>query len=177
VAQGMDVFLDLAERLRERKDIGFLFVGRGSELPRLRARATEARLQNVVFHDEIDPDEVPGLLGQCQVGLLALDPRHKTHNIPGKFLTYVQAGLPVLARINANNDLVKVIEDEGVGRVDQQATVDSLHGLAELMASDPAARARMSEKGKALAEKLFSPAVAVRQIVAALARPTTEGRG
>jgi hypothetical protein len=25
---------------------------------------------------------------------VALDPRHTTHNIPGKFLTYLQAGVP-----------------------------------------------------------------------------------
>jgi hypothetical protein len=31
---------------------------------------------------------------------VALDPRHQTHNIPGKFLSCMQAGLPVLASIN-----------------------------------------------------------------------------
>ena len=37
VAQGMSVLLDLAERLRSRADIGFLFVGRGSDAQRLAA--------------------------------------------------------------------------------------------------------------------------------------------
>ena len=113
VAQGLLVFLDIAVRLRGRGDIGFLFVGRGSELPRIRAAAGENGLENILFYDEVDPGEVPGLLAQCQVGLLALDPRHKAHNIPGKFLAYIQAGLPVLAGINANNDLVGLIEGEG----------------------------------------------------------------
>ena len=45
---------------------------------------------------------------------MALDPRHKTHNIPGKFLTYMQAGLPVLASINPGNDLMQLIEGEQV---------------------------------------------------------------
>jgi glycosyltransferase involved in cell wall biosynthesis len=31
VAQGMDILIDLAEKLKDRRDIGFLFVGRGSE--------------------------------------------------------------------------------------------------------------------------------------------------
>jgi hypothetical protein len=39
VAQGMDVLIDLAERLRGRRDIGFLFVARGSDARRLRADA------------------------------------------------------------------------------------------------------------------------------------------
>ena len=37
LAQGVDVVLDLAQRLVERQDIGFLFVGRGSDVARLRA--------------------------------------------------------------------------------------------------------------------------------------------
>lgn len=52
-------------------------------------RPERRALDNVVFFDEIDPDEIPGLYSPCHVGLVALDPRHKTHNIPGKFLTYI----------------------------------------------------------------------------------------
>ena len=36
VAQGMDILLDLAEELAHRNDLGFLFVGRGSETQRLK---------------------------------------------------------------------------------------------------------------------------------------------
>src|SRR3954468_16652487 len=153
VAQGVDVLLDLATRLRDRADIGFLFVGRGSEVARLGAAADERGLTNVLFHDEIDPVEIPGLLAQCHIGLLALDPRHKTHNVPGKFLAYLQGGLPVLARINANNDLVELIEAEGLGRVDVGASLDALQKIAEEMAADQAGRELMSVRGRALARK------------------------
>jgi len=170
VAQGVDIFVDLAERLKHRRDIGFLFVGRGREAPRLRAAASDRGMDNVLFYDEVDPSEIPGLLTQCHVGLLALDPRHKTHNIPGKFVAYVQAGLPVLARINANNDLVGLIETAGVGRVNAGTTLDSLQVLAEEMADDNRGRERMSSSGRELAKKLFSPTTAVRQIAAALSQ-------
>jgi hypothetical protein len=33
------------------------------------------RLANVLFFDEIHPDENPGLYAQCHVGLVALDHR------------------------------------------------------------------------------------------------------
>ena len=168
VAQSMDALLDLAARLKGRGDIGFLFVGRGSELPRMRARVAERGLHNVLLYDEIDPDEVAGLLAQCHVGLLALDLRHKTHNVPGKFLAYVAAGLPVLARINANNDLVGLIESEGVGRVEVNGSVDALHRIAEELAEDADGRATMSSRGRGLATTLFSPTAAVKQIVEAL---------
>ena len=117
VAQGMGVLIDLAERLHNRSDIGFVFVGRGSDAQHLRIDAESRGLHNVSFYDEIDSTEIPGLYAQCHVGIVALDPRHKTHNIPGKFLSYMQAGLPVLASINPGNDLEEMILSDHVGRI------------------------------------------------------------
>jgi glycosyltransferase involved in cell wall biosynthesis len=170
VAQGVDVLIDLAVRLKDRRDIGFLFVGRGSEVPRLRAAIADRAMENTLFFDEIDSEEIPGLLSQCDVGLLVLDPRHRTHNIPGKFLAYLQHGLPVLARINPNNDLVGLIVNEGVGRVDRGGSLDSLRELAEAMADDWIENESMSARGRALAQRLFSPTTAVKQIIGSLAR-------
>lgn len=172
VAQGMDILLNLAETLRNRTDIGFLFVGRGSDAQRLRSEASRRGLDNVVFHDEIDPVEIPGLYAQCHVGIVALDPRHKTHNIPGKFLSYMQAGLPVLASINPGNDLVEMIEREGVGRVCTDHSAATLQRLAlelvDQVAAVGAGDEDVSARCKALSSRLFSPEAAVNQIVAAL---------
>ena len=173
VAQGMDVLLDLVEHLKSREDIGFLFVGRGSDARRLREDTEQRDLINVVFHDEIDPTEIPGLYAQCHIGIVALDQRHRTHNIPGKFLSYMQAGLPVLATINPGNDLEKLIELEGVGRVCTDHSIDTLSRLALDLANEVIASKKSNESAvvvercKALSNRLFSPTTAVRQIVAA----------
>ncbi len=170
VAQGMGILLDLAEKLLHRTDVGFLFVGRGSDVKKLAADAQARGLKNVLFQDEIHPDEIPGLYAQCQVGLVALDPRHKSHNIPGKFLTYMQSGLPVLANINAGNDLAGIIRHENVGRVSEDGSADTLAQLAlELMDSlgvDDGYRARC----RATYSRLFAPETAVKQIVAAFGK-------
>lgn len=168
VAQGMDVLIDLAERLQNRQDIGFLFVGRGSDVQRLSADAKARELDNVVFHDEIDPSEIPGLYSQCDAGIVALDPRHKTHNIPGKFLSYMQAGLPVLASINPGNDLAELIQREGVGRVCTDHSADTLQRLAVELADEINYGKSMSAHCRALSAKQFSPEAVVKQIVAAL---------
>ena len=173
VAQGMTVLIDLAERLLYRADIGFLFVGRGSDAQYLREDAKARSLDNVAFFDEIDPTEIPGLYAQCHIGIVALDTRHKTHNIPGKFLSYMQAGLPVLASINPGNDLEEMILSEKVGRVCNDHSVDTLQRLAIDLLNDVTTTGTrnwaVSERCKALSAKLFSPEVAVKQIVSALA--------
>lgn len=169
IAQGMNVLLDLVERLLSRRDIGFLFVGRGSDVQRLREDAKTRGLDNVLFFDEIDPSEIPGLYAQCHVGIVALDLRHKTHNIPGKFLTYMQAGLPVLASINPGNNLVELIVQENVGRACTDHSVDTLELLAKDLVSEISTKFYFSSRCRALSKKLFSSETAVKQIVSALA--------
>lgn len=168
VAQGMDIVLDLAEKMRNRSDVGFLFVGRGSDAARLKAAALARQLDNVVFFDEIDPDEIPDLYAQCKVGIVALDPRHKSHNIPGKFLTYVQSGLPVLANINAGNDLAQLIKDERVGQVCETNQLDELLLLTEKLLDQIETDSGVSARCTALFQREFAVENTVKQIVAAL---------
>lgn len=165
VAQGMDILIDLAVDIKDRNDIGFLFVGRGSEVDRLKCLVAEHALLNTLFFDEIKSEEMLGLLAQCHIGLLALDPQHKSHNIPGKFLTYLIAGLPVLARVNANTDLVRLIEDEGVGRVYVGQSINDFKRIAEEIADNAFEYQRMKGRGPILAKEKFSTASAVHQIV------------
>lgn len=168
IAQGMDVLIDLAEKLKSQKNIGFLFVGRGSEVNRLAAQVERRLLDNVLFKDEIHPDDIPALYAQCAVGIVSLDQRHKSHNIPGKFISYMQSGLPVLANINPGNDLKEIIDSYGVGVVCENANVDELERkLIDLM-NDIEVGKDIYSKCRLIYRELFSPENAVKQIVSRL---------
>jgi glycosyltransferase involved in cell wall biosynthesis len=174
VAQGMDVFLEFAARMRRRSDVGFLFVGGGRDAARFAATAEQDGLDNVVFHGEIEPAEIPGLLAQCHIGIVALDIRHKSHNIPGKFLTYMQAGIPVLARINPHNDLEQIINSERVGKVCTGGGAEELVRLAEELLGEPAEIEASRERGRRLWQRMFSTKAAVDQVVAGLLTPESD---
>ncbi|WP_199179840.1 glycosyltransferase family 4 protein [Chromobacterium sinusclupearum] len=164
VAQGIDILIALAEKFNDRSDVGFVFVGRGSETKKLKNLVAEKQLENVLFFDEIHPDEIPDLYSQCCVGMLSLDPRHKSHNIPGKFLTYMQSGLPVLANVNAGNDLAAIIRNELVGQVCESNKVDELYLLANRLLAQIDEDPTLSNRCLALFEREFSSKKAVEQI-------------
>jgi len=174
VAQGMDILLDLAEKLRSRSDVGFLFVGRGSNAARLKATAQARQLDNVVFFDEIHPDEIPGLYAQCSAGIVLLDPRHKSHNIPGKFLTYIQSGMPVLANVNAGNDLAQIIRNERVGQVCENNQADELMLMVDKLLTQIETDSGLSNRCYSLFEREFAVQKTVQQIVTALSAKDTE---
>ena len=167
VAQDMDAFVTLARRMQDRDDVGFVFVGRGSETARLK---DEARgMPNLLVLDEIEPAALPALLACCHVGIVALHPAHGTHNIPGKLLTYLHGCLPVLARVNPHNDLVALLDQERVGLAVAGDNPALLHANAVRLADEPALRAAMGVAGRALALHMFSPQSAARDVAAALA--------
>ena len=168
VAQGMDILLDLAEALAHRPDAGLIFVGRGSDFARLQSNARQRKLTNSLFFDEIPATEIPGLLSQCFAGLISLDPAHKSHNIPGKFLSYLRAGIPVIARVNAGTDLIQIIDDEHVGRAFTGNAASEMACFAQILMNDTVLHAAMSIRALKLAEKDFSPTSTVLQIMSHL---------
>jgi glycosyltransferase involved in cell wall biosynthesis len=165
VAQNLDIVIDLAEKLTFSMDLGFLIVGRGSEFIRLKTTAEGRQLNNMLFLDEINHDEIPDLYSQCACGLVMLDSRHKTHNIPGKFITYMRSGLPVLANINLGNDLADLIRNERVGEVCESDKLEDLNQLAKKLISDIALDSSYSSRCRQLFKNRFSVEGTVEQVI------------
>ena len=122
----------------------------------------------MLFFDEVDPTEIPSLYAQCDIGLVVLDARHKSHNIPGKFLTYMQSGLPVLAAVNPGNDLIELVTDSIVGRACSANDPDNLFNAAQELLLDVRIDAAYQERCRALSDRLFTAKSAARQVVDSL---------
>lgn len=174
VAQGLCLLFELVRDLRDSVEFGFVFVGRGSEVSRLRAMIETEQLTNALLYDEIDSAAIPSLLAQCHVGLLSLDVRHRSHNIPGKFLSYIRSGLPVLARINPETDLQELILKEDVGCTYSGESILKFKEIALAMAANGERCAAMSRNGRALWARMFSTASAAGQILNGVSRLATE---
>ncbi len=172
VAQGIETFVDLAKSMIKFEDVGILLVGRGSEFSRLQQEILKQRLNNILVMNEIDPSEIPGLYKQCHVGLVVLDPRHQTHNIPGKFLSYMRAGLPVLARVNSGNDLISLVKQYEVGYAFAEGQELNISNQAKKILEDlNLGKAEIfRSNAKNLSATLFSTRSAVEQITLALDR-------
>lgn len=170
VAQDIDNVLRLAQRLMPYRDCSVLFVGDGTERVRLQRQAQQLGLTNVLFQDEVNAAELRGILRQCDIGLISLDKRLRSHNIPGKLLSYLEAGLPVLASVNAGNDLKDVIEQAGAGIVVWNGDDDAFEAAARHMVNDRHGRDRMANLARRLCDAQFSSAHAASQILKRLSR-------
>ena len=90
LAQGMESIIKLIHLFAQDPGVGFLLVGRGSEVEKLKQEARTQAWAHVLFWDEIEFEYLPRVLAQCHIGIVSLDTRHQSHNIPGKLTSYLQ---------------------------------------------------------------------------------------
>jgi len=164
VAQDMDNIMRLAKRMRGRPDVHFLFVGAGSEVDRLRRMIRDEGIVNVTLLDPVDQDTYLTMLNEFDVGLISLDRRLKSYSTTGKLLGYLQCGLPVLASVNAGNDLAELLTGGGAGLASLNGDDERLCQNA-LLLCDPARRAAMGANSRKLLLDMFSVAAVAGQIL------------
>lgn len=165
LAQGFEILLSLAEEVQTNSDIGFLFIGRGSKFESMKNLAKQKGILNVLFHEEIDNSLIMNLYAQCCCGIVILDKRHKTHNIPGKFLSYVNAGLPTFALVNPENDLISIINNNNLGFASSNYDIKFLKENIINLSNKINIDNNFKENNKKIAKDLYTVKNAVKQIL------------
>jgi len=117
-AQGVENLAKFIYRLQHTAQVGFLIIGRGSKKAWLQNFVQSNALTNVLILDEVDLVTLSLYYRQSTAGLVFLDLNHQSHNIPGKFISYLEAGLPVVACVNPTNDLVGIVKHAQLGLVE-----------------------------------------------------------
>tara|TARA_A100001011_G_scaffold356563_1_gene400686 strand:- start:4274 stop:5413 length:1140 start_codon:yes stop_codon:yes gene_type:complete len=112
-AQGVDNFKRFSTTIAKDKDYHFLMVAHGLFLEELKKFVFENSITNISFKDPVPAEEIEELLESCYLGYISL--QDELDNIPGKFITYLRAGIPVFADISSDNALNKIIPEEKVG--------------------------------------------------------------
>lgn len=164
VAQDIEIFIKLAQELRDDERIGFLFIGRGKKYRLIEKELENKKLNNAIILNEINNKEMQKLYLQCYVGILSLDLRHKSHNIPGKFISYLHHGLPVLASVNKGNDLIEFIQSNDVGKATCSGAVQDLKKMCLDLINDHKKYLYFKENCKKISTKYFSSQSAAKQI-------------
>jgi len=126
ISNDLGVLLDAAVRLKDEKEIHFVFVGDGKEKSNLIITAQQRKLKNVTFLESIAKDEIAEVFAAVDVCVAILKPIdvYKT-TYPNKVFDAMAAGKPLLLAIDGvSRDVVE----------NAQAGVFVEPGNAEMMA-------------------------------------------
>lgn len=155
LAQGADVFVRAAERLRNEADIHFLCLGEGAGRPQVEAIAAAAGLTNITFRDFVPFDLVPDLLRALDVGAILLkdDPVFDTV-IPSKLFELMAAAVPIAA--SAGKEVQRLLCESEAGVCVAPEDDAALASALLALKTDPAARSRAAARGSAFVKGNFN---------------------
>ena len=166
LAQGFEIIINVAEKLKNNNEIGFLFIGRGSQFESMKEIVRKRSIDNVLFKEQIDNSEIINLYKQCHCGIVILDRRHKTHNIPGNFISYLHSGLPVFALVNSNNDLIPFVNKNQIGYATDLFDEDEIIKLILKILNYKNSDSKINDKCKKIAKTFFDTETIANQILA-----------
>jgi len=148
VSQGLFTVLEAADRLRDRDDVRFVFVGDGADKPGMMAWANERGLANVEFLPLQPKERMPELYAAADVCFVPLRKgEYFTINIPSKIFEIMACQRPIV--LGATGQALRIVEAAGsaipVTPEDPDAYADAVLRLHD----DPELRRQLGESGRA----------------------------
>ena len=151
-SQSLDLVVAAARALPE---VTFLINGDGAARPALEASAAD--LPNVRFAGYIEPDRLAELLATGDVHVVPLRAGLGRVSVPSKTYSIMAAGRPVVAAIDPDTAVPRILADSGAGLAvppdDPTAFVEAIRRLV----ADPDRCARMGAAGRTWVEDHASP--------------------
>lgn len=107
--QGLEILVEVAKILRNKKDIIFVLVGGGAGERKIRKESEKEGLETIKFIPFQLKEEISSVLSSADVLFAHLNPAlFRKGTIPGKVLAYISVGKPLLVAVEGEtNDLVE----------------------------------------------------------------------
>ncbi len=159
----LDTLLDAAARLRSEKEIVLLIVGNGVARPALEAKARDLELDNVRFLDYQPYEMLPYLRAASDVQVSLYRHRAAQYSMPSKIYEVMASGRPLLASADRDSDVWNLVAETECGICVEPESGEQLTDAILQLYRDPALRAHMGQRGRAIAEQRYSKAIVVSQ--------------
>jgi len=157
VMQGLDTVLEAARLGGDQiPELRFVLVGGGVELERLKEKAVQSGLKNVVFIPRQPMSEMHRIWALADALLVHLvdDPLFEI-TIPSKTQAYLAAGIPIV--MGVRGDAADLVHSAGAGvACAPENPEEMLAAIKQLVAMTPEERKQMGRNGKAFYERFLS---------------------
>ena len=109
----VEVMVELAEMLRDEKQILFQIIGRGPRMPVLEKLVAEKKMENCVFLPFQSDETFPYSLSACDLGIVILDELTSKGSVPSKSYNLMSYGIPSLYIAGKDSELHDYAENFG----------------------------------------------------------------
>jgi colanic acid biosynthesis glycosyl transferase WcaI len=159
VKQGLDVILFAAQLSRDQRGVVYIFAGDGAVRKDTELRAAALGLRNVTFLPVQPREQLFQMLAAADLCLITQQRTVADIVFPSRTATFMAAGCPVVASVNAGSAVATILEQSGAGLV--VAPEEPLPLLKAILSLECDARRRneMSEAGRRFAREHWDEGV------------------
>lgn len=164
-AQGLDLMVDAAAKLRDTKVRWFL-VGDGRAREHLEKRVKEEGLQDVItFVGKVSEEEANRYIHYADCAYLSFQ-KNKLFDmtLPAKLQSYMACGTPILAA--AGGESARVVKENGCGIVTEQEPEALAEGVEKLLSYEEDKLQKMRENARSAYNQLFEMNKLISQLEA-----------
>lgn len=156
VANDLDQIVDIALKLKDRRDLHFVLVGDGMKKDTLKKRVASLSLTNVEFIDSVAKDDVFHYIDACDVCMATLKKSDVFKTVyPNKVFDYMACKKPSLVTIDGITR--ELVEGPGAGFYSEPENERSLQTVVEKMAGmSPQELKQMGDRGFEFATANFN---------------------
>jgi colanic acid biosynthesis glycosyl transferase WcaI len=152
LGQNLDVVIDAAALLQDRRDIVILFIGDGNRKPVLEAAVRERRISNVRFLPFQPREQLRWTYATADACLVSLKPGLSGYIVPSKVYPILAAGRPLIAAVDTMSEVAALIERHRCGVVVPPGDPRALAGAIIALAGQPRDREAMGGRARVAAE-------------------------
>ncbi len=159
LAQGLEVVVEAAARLRDHPRIRLVMVGDGPTKEGLMARTRQLELDNLRFEECKPRADIPAILASCDASLIPLA-AELPGTMPSKVYEALASGVPVV--VTRGCEAETLVDQFHVGRAFAPLDAKDLAAVLIDLADRPEAWARMRRNGIELAARFDRKVIAAR---------------
>lgn len=119
----IELILEVANYLRNDKEINFIFVGDGYKKKVIEKYILDKKLDNIKLFDYCYSEEYNQVLNTADVFISTLDKGIEGLGVPSKTYSYLAIGKPIIAIMNKNSEIGNLVIENDIGIVEESDNV------------------------------------------------------
>jgi colanic acid biosynthesis glycosyl transferase WcaI len=124
--QGLDVLVKAMHSLGDETPVNLVFMGEGVAKSRLVAQSGNLLNRSIFFIPNQPVEVAQAAMRVADFGIVSLLPMMHRYAFPSKFTTYLLAGCPIVAIVEAESQLASTVRDLELGYVVEEMTPTSI---------------------------------------------------
>ncbi len=155
LGHNIPLLLEAAKELKEKKDILFLFIGKGPGCDFVQA-AVDAGEENVMLLPHQPEDVFQMSMASGDVGLVSQEDKMSELFMPSKTFSMMACGMPVLAVCNKDNDLYNTVVKNNAGVCPESLSAKDIADCVLDLYENKEKCAELGKNARLAAENVYS---------------------